>query len=94
MPSHGGSASLSTLFTLHTFTPMTVMQIWSLDQDTCVHTLSEHSKEIFQLKWCPKPDAIVKTEASKGQIFGFLATSVTSHWPQMNPSPFHLNYLH
>ena len=55
------------------------IQVWSLDQDSCVHTLAQHSKEIFQLKWCPKPDAIMKSEGSQGQICGFLATSVTSH---------------
>lgn len=28
-------------------------QIWSMKQDTCVHDLQAHSKEIYTIKWSP-----------------------------------------
>lgn len=30
-----------------------VHQIWSMKQDTCVHDLQAHSKEIYTIKWSP-----------------------------------------
>ena len=30
-----------------------VLQIWSLKQDTCIHDLQAHSKEIYTIKWSP-----------------------------------------
>lgn len=28
-------------------------QIWSMKQDSCVHDLQAHSKEIYTIKWSP-----------------------------------------
>ena len=28
-------------------------QIWSMKQDTCVHDLNAHNKEIYTIKWSP-----------------------------------------
>jgi len=30
-----------------------LLQIWSLKQDTCMHDLQAHSKEIYTIKWSP-----------------------------------------
>lgn len=37
--------------TSSTFHPS--MQIWSMRQDSCVHDLQAHSKEIYTIKWSP-----------------------------------------
>lgn len=29
------------------------LKIWSMKQDTCVHDLQAHSKEIYTIKWSP-----------------------------------------
>lgn len=34
---------------LHIF----IFQIWSMKQDSCVHDLQAHSKEIYTIKWSP-----------------------------------------
>ncbi len=28
-------------------------QIWSMKQDSCVHNLEAHNKEIYTIKWSP-----------------------------------------
>lgn len=28
-------------------------QLWSMKQDTCVHDLQAHNKEIYTIKWSP-----------------------------------------
>lgn len=37
------------------FSPFVISltQIWSMKQDTCVHDLQAHSKEIYTIKWSP-----------------------------------------
>jgi transducin (beta)-like 1 len=29
------------------------LKIWSMKQDTCVHDLQAHNKEIYTIKWSP-----------------------------------------
>ncbi len=29
------------------------LQIWSMKQDTCMHDLQAHNKEIYTIKWSP-----------------------------------------
>lgn len=33
--------------------PPFLSQIWSMKQDSCVHDLQAHNKEIYTIKWSP-----------------------------------------
>ena len=31
----------------------TTAKVWSMSQDACVHDLTQHTKEIYTIKWAP-----------------------------------------
>lgn len=37
----------------YSVTPVSFTQIWSMKQESCVHDLQAHSKEIYTIKWSP-----------------------------------------